>query len=144
MDLERDETEMDTRSRSSNSGVFLRKGVLRICSKFTGAHSCISLISIKLLCNFIEIALWHGSSPVNLLHIFRIPFRKNTSARVLLTVMRAATKRNRFSKGISKKTYKYQRDLIAKKYKSSLPTHIWIKKIQNSDPPLTKPEKTHF
>ena len=97
-----------------------------------------------MLCNFIEIALWHGSSPVNLLHIFRIPFRKNTSGRVLLTVMRAATKRNRFSKGISKKTYKYQRDLIAKKYKSSLPTHIWIKKIQNSDPPLTKPEKTHF
>ena len=24
--------------------------------------------------NFIEIALWHGCSPVNLLHIFRTPF----------------------------------------------------------------------
>ena len=30
-------------------------GVLKICS--------------KLLCNFIEITLWHGCSPVNLLHI---------------------------------------------------------------------------
>ena len=28
----------------------------------------------KLLCNFIEIALPYGSSPVNLMHIFRIPF----------------------------------------------------------------------
>ena len=31
---------------------------------------------IKLLCNFIEIALRHGCSPVNLLHIFRTPFSK--------------------------------------------------------------------
>ena len=32
---------------------------------------------------FIEIALWHGCSPVNLLHIFRIPFPKNISERLL-------------------------------------------------------------
>ena len=38
-----------------------------------------SVISIKLLCNVIEIALWHGCSPANLLHIFRLPFPKNTS-----------------------------------------------------------------
>ena len=30
----------------------------------------------KLLCNFIEITLCHGCSPVNLLHIFRSPFLK--------------------------------------------------------------------
>ena len=30
--------------------------------------------------NFIEIALRHGCSPVHLLHIFRTPFPKNTSA----------------------------------------------------------------
>ena len=30
-------------------------------------------------CNFIEITLQHGCSPVNLQHIFRTPFTKNTS-----------------------------------------------------------------
>ena len=35
-------------------------------------------------CNFTEIALWHGYSPANLLHIFRTPFPKNTSGRLLL------------------------------------------------------------
>ena len=34
--------------------------------------------------HFIEIALWNGCPPVNLLHIFRIPFLKNTSGRLLL------------------------------------------------------------
>ena len=33
--------------------------------------------------NFIEISLRHGCSPVNLLHIFRAPFLKNTSGRLL-------------------------------------------------------------
>ena len=42
------------------------------------------MISIKLLCNFIEITLRHGFSPVNLLHIFRKPFPKNTSGGLLL------------------------------------------------------------
>ena len=37
--------------------------------------------------NFIEIALWHGCSPVNLLHIFRTPFPKNTSGWLLLNVL---------------------------------------------------------
>ena len=32
-----------------------------------------------LLCNFIEIILRHGFSPVHLLYIFRIPFPKNSS-----------------------------------------------------------------
>ena len=64
--------------------MFLRKVVLKICSKFTGAHPCQSLISIKLLSNFIEIALRHGCSPVNLLHIFRAPFPRNTSGWLLL------------------------------------------------------------
>ena len=38
----------------------------------------------KLQSNFIEIALRHGCSPVNLLHIFRTPFHENTSAWLLL------------------------------------------------------------
>ena len=39
---------------------------------------------VKLLCNFIEITLRHGCSPVNLLQIFRTPFRKNISVWLLL------------------------------------------------------------
>ena len=70
--------------RSSHHEMFLEKDVLKICSKFTGEHPCRSVISIKLLCNFIEIALRHGCSPVNLLHIFRTPFPKNTSGGLLL------------------------------------------------------------
>ena len=60
--------------RSSHPEVFLGKSVLKICSKFTGEHPCWSTISIKLLCNFIEIALWYGCSPLTLLQIFRAPF----------------------------------------------------------------------
>ena len=58
--------------------MFLGKGVLKICSKFTGEHPCQSVISIELLYNFIEIALRHGCSLINLLHIFRAPFPKNS------------------------------------------------------------------
>ena len=61
-----------------------RKGILKICSKFTGEHPCRSVISIKLLCNFLKITLQHGCSPINLLHIFRTPFLTNTSGRLLL------------------------------------------------------------
>ena len=61
--------------RSSHPKVFLGKGVLKICSKFTGEHPC-----------RIEIALRHGCSSVNLLHIFGTPFPKNTSGRLLLLV----------------------------------------------------------
>ena len=63
--------------------VFLGKGVLKIYSKFTEEHPCRSVILIKLLCNVFEIALRHGCSPVNLLHIFRTPFYKNTCGGLL-------------------------------------------------------------
>ena len=71
-------------SRSIPPEVFLEKKVLERCSKLTGAHPCQKVISINLLCNFIEITLWHGCSPVNLLHIFRTFFYKNTYGRLLL------------------------------------------------------------
>ena len=70
-------------NRSSLPEVFLRKGVLKISSKFTGEYSCRIAISIKLLCNCIEMTLRYGCSPVNLLHIFRIPFNMNTSGWLL-------------------------------------------------------------
>ena len=75
---------MPRKVRSSRQDVFLGKGVLKMCSKFTGEHPCRSVISIKFLCNFTEIALRHVCSPVNLLHIFRTSFPKNTSAWLLL------------------------------------------------------------
>ena len=40
-----------------------------------------------MLCNFIEIARRHGCSSLNLLHIFRTPFPKNTSRRLLLLIV---------------------------------------------------------
>ena len=44
--------------------MFLEKGVLKICCKFTEER--------------------YGCSPVNLLHIFRTPFHKNTYVGLLL------------------------------------------------------------
>ena len=52
-------------------GVFLQKGVLKMCNKFTGKHPCRGKFSIKLFC---KVTLWHRCFPVNLLHIFRILF----------------------------------------------------------------------
>ena len=66
--------------------LFLVKGVLKICRQFTGEHPCRSVISIRLQRNFNEITLRHGCSPANLLHIFRTPFTKNPSGRLLLNV----------------------------------------------------------
>ena len=70
--------------RSNPPEVFLGKGVVKICRKFTGEHPCRSVISIKLLYNIIDITLWHGCSPVNLLHIFRTCFPKKTSGGLLI------------------------------------------------------------
>ena len=52
-----------------------------MCSKSTEEHPYRSVISVKLL---FEITVWRRCSPVNLMHIFRTPFPKNTSGRLLL------------------------------------------------------------
>ena len=70
--------------RSSPPEVLLGKVVVKICCKFTGEHPCSRVISIQLLCNFTEITLRHGSSPVCLLHIFTTPFYMNTFGGLLL------------------------------------------------------------
>ena len=64
--------------------MFSGQGVLKICSEFAVEHPCRNVISIKLQSNFIEITLRYRCSPVNLLHIFRTPFLKNASGRLLL------------------------------------------------------------
>ena len=55
--------------RSSHPDVFLVKGVLKICSKFTEEHPCRSLISIKLQINLIEITLRRECSPINFVRV---------------------------------------------------------------------------
>ena len=57
----------DSRYRRSPPEVFLGKDVLKIYSKFTGENPHRRVISIKLLCNFIEITLQHESSPVKMM-----------------------------------------------------------------------------
>ena len=76
----------------SHPEVFLEKGVLKICSKFTIEHPCRSTISIKLQSNFIEVTLRHGCSPVNLLHIFTTLFFKNTFEWLLLVLQKRILK----------------------------------------------------
>ena len=68
--------------------VFSGKGVLKICSKFTEEYLCRSLISIKFLCSFIEMALWCECFPLNFGHIFRTFFSKNTSKGLLGNVLK--------------------------------------------------------
>ena len=67
----------------------LSRGVLRKrCSKhMQQSHWRTPMLKCdftKVARNFIEIALWHGCSSLNLLHIFRAPFSKNTFERLLL------------------------------------------------------------
>ena len=54
------------------------RGVLKKIRTFTGEQPCRSAISINLQSNFIEITLWHRCSPVDLRHILRTTFPKNT------------------------------------------------------------------
>ena len=58
-------------------------------------HEVAKQFYMKLQSNFTEITLRHGCSPVNLLHIFRTPFPKNTSegAASVNTVTLGATSR---------------------------------------------------
>ena len=59
--------------------MLLGKGVLKTCRKHTGELPCQSMQS-----NFIEIVLRPGYSPVNLPHIFKTDFYKNSSGELLL------------------------------------------------------------
>ena len=78
------ETTFSTSGQATQKQPF--RGVLRkkCFEKHAGEHPYRSLISRKLICYFIEIALWHGWSPVNLLYIFGTPFPRKTSGQLLL------------------------------------------------------------
>ena len=73
-----------SRIRSSHPEGFIRTGVVKICSKYTGEHPCQMVISIELQSNFIEMTFRHGCSSVNFLHIFRTLFARNTCGWLLL------------------------------------------------------------
>ena len=45
-------------------------------------------------CDFIEMTLLHGCSPVNLLHIFRTPFTTNTAGWLLLIIINFSADNN--------------------------------------------------
>ena len=70
---------------------------------------------VALLCNFVEIALRHGCFPVNLLHIFRTPFPKNFSRRLLLNTLREDVCTNKYASNTlylenkSRKIFKYMK-----------------------------------
>ena len=88
-----------TRYTSSQLEVFLGKGVLKICSKFTGEHSCRGAISIKLQsmprCDFNKVAkllYWTRTSALVLSckfakHLFKTPFLENLSGWLLLLLV---------------------------------------------------------
>ena len=66
--------------RSNRPQVFFGKCVLKICMQqflYTGEHPYAKV-------QFIKLTVWHGCSPVNLLHIFRTYFPKNTYRWLLL------------------------------------------------------------
>ena len=67
------------RNRSSHPRVFLGKGVLKICSKFTREHPWWNAILIKMQGKIFKMTLRHECSPLNLLYIFRTSFLKNIS-----------------------------------------------------------------
>ena len=56
----------------------------KISQNFSGILS--KRCSENMQSNFTEITVRHGCSPVNLLHIFRTPFSKNTSGWLLLNI----------------------------------------------------------
>ena len=62
------------------------KYAANLYNKFIGEQLCSSVISIKLQTNFIKITLRHGCFSVNLLHIFRTLFYRNTSGGPLLLI----------------------------------------------------------
>ena len=67
--------------------VFIEKGILKICRKFTGEHLRQSVISIKLESIFIGITLRHWVHFYKFAAYFRSPFLQNTAERLLLILI---------------------------------------------------------
>ena len=78
----------DIKNRSSHQRCYVRKGVLRNFTKFTGKHLCQSLFFNKVAgfrpVTLLKKRLWHRCFPVNFVKFLRTPFSQNTSGRLLL------------------------------------------------------------
>ena len=68
---------------------FLMRVVMRVCSGFVVQLRCQSVISIKLLCRFIEATLRRWCFPVNLLSFLRAPLCGRTYWGMLLSFAKA-------------------------------------------------------
>ena len=80
---------------------------------------------LKLLCNFIEITFQHGCSLINLLHIFKTSFYKNTCGRLLPTNVIWNIIWTHFNPGFS--LYRNQLINLSSKSRSSRP-EVFCKK----------------
>ena len=69
---------------SSHPKVSIGKGALKVRQKIYRRTPMPKCDFNKVPSNFIEMALSHGCFPVNLLHIFRTTFPRNTSGWLLL------------------------------------------------------------
>ena len=82
--------------RKSGRCIWISIGVLLVFDHFgkciVNVNNKKKYVQNELLCNFIEITLQHGRSPVNLLHIFRISFRRNTSEWLFLKYSKKQSK----------------------------------------------------
>ena len=57
--------------------MFIKTAFLQLYSKFTGEHTCGSVIQIKLVSNFTELTFLYGRFAVYFLHICRTFFEEN-------------------------------------------------------------------
>ena len=77
--------------RSSHAKVFCKRGILRNFTKFFGKHLCQGLFFNKVAgpgtATLLKKRLWHRCFPVNFAKFLRIPFSKNTSRRLLISVV---------------------------------------------------------
>ena len=96
----------DTSDRSSHQRCSVRKGVLRIFTKFTGKHLCQSFFFNKVgglrPATLLKKRPWHRCFAVNFAKFLRAPFLQNTSRRCFCIEMAKPQKQLRRSIGEEK------------------------------------------
>ena len=88
----------------------------------------------KVASNFVGLTLRHGCSPVNLLHLFRTPFLKNTSGQLLLNVVSRNINSDILKQSSSIYTLYYINFSSDKAKKSFRSSHRKFRKIHRKTP----------